>query len=125
MSGHYPQGVFYEADCGAVMVTAALTAPWVGRRSEFVLGKHSGAALIRHLLDAEGEKYDDQLVRDGVDAVKAWVMQRDKKLHRLAYAARNSFIPHYRDTTRKCWLPGSNAAKRREFGALNEQPYHQ
>jgi hypothetical protein len=27
MSGHYPQGVFYEADCGAVMVTAALTAP--------------------------------------------------------------------------------------------------
>ena len=69
-----------------------LPSSWVGRRSEFVLGKHSGAALIRHLLDAEGEKYDDQLVRDGVDAVKAWVMQRDKKLHRLAYAARDSFI---------------------------------
>jgi isopropylmalate/homocitrate/citramalate synthase len=69
-----------------------LPSSWVGRRSEFVLGKHSGAALIRHLLDAEGEKYDDELVRDGVDAVKAWVMQRDKKLHRLAYAARDSFI---------------------------------
>jgi isopropylmalate/homocitrate/citramalate synthase len=69
-----------------------LPSSWAGRRSEFVLGKHSGAALIRHLLDAEGKEYDDALVRDGVDAVKTWVMQRDKQPHERAYAARDAFI---------------------------------
>ena len=69
-----------------------LPASWVGRRSEFVLGKHSGTALIRHLLDADGTTYDDALVRDGVEAVKAWVMERDKQLHKVAYVARDSFV---------------------------------
>ena len=93
-----------------------LPSSWVGRRSEFVLGKHSGAALIRHLLDAEGEKYDDQLVRDGVDAVKAWVMQRDKKLHRLAYAARDSFIHSFRIIGIRPGNAGCRAQTRRNAG---------
>jgi isopropylmalate/homocitrate/citramalate synthase len=63
-----------------------LPAAWVGRRSEFVLGKHSGASLVRHILTSVGVECDDVLVARALGEVKETIERRDKTGHRLAHA---------------------------------------
>ena len=68
-----------------------LPASWVGRSSEYVLGKHSGTALIRHLLNQHGIECDDELVRELLRDVKDLTARRDKAEHKRAYSLREAF----------------------------------
>jgi isopropylmalate/homocitrate/citramalate synthase len=63
-----------------------LPAAWVGRRAEFVLGKHSGASLVRHILTSAGIACDDELLVRALGEVKNAVERRDKAAHRQAHA---------------------------------------
>ncbi|MBZ4320471.1 LeuA family protein [Streptomyces huiliensis] len=63
-----------------------LPAAWTGRRSEYVLGKHSGTSLVRHVLAAAGLRCDDELVARALNEVRDAVEGRDKAGHRRAYA---------------------------------------
>lgn len=63
-----------------------LPAAWVGRRSEFVLGKHSGTSLVRHILTSAGIACDDGLLAEALRAVKDAIEQQDKAGHQKAYA---------------------------------------
>lgn len=69
-----------------------LPAEWVGRTIEYVLGKHSGASLVRHLLVLAGLPCDDATVREDLGDIKLRTEQRDKSDFRAAYAARRSFL---------------------------------
>jgi isopropylmalate/homocitrate/citramalate synthase len=68
-----------------------LPAAWVGRASEYVLGKHSGTALIRHLLTKAGLQCDDELVKELLQDVKDLTSRRDKSEHRRAYSLKEAF----------------------------------
>jgi len=68
-----------------------LPAAWVGRSSEYVLGKHSGTALIRHLLSQAGIECDDALARELLKDVKDLTARRDKSEHRRAYSLKEAF----------------------------------
>jgi len=63
-----------------------LPASWAGRRSEFVLGKHSGTSLIRRILDSAGIECDDAVVADALGEMKEAVERWDKTGHRQAHA---------------------------------------
>jgi isopropylmalate/homocitrate/citramalate synthase len=63
-----------------------LPAAWVGRRTEFVLGKHSGTSLVRHILTSAGIECDDALLSRALGEVKEAVEQRGKAAHRQAHA---------------------------------------
>ncbi|HEV8556665.1 MAG TPA: hypothetical protein VGR06_09755 [Actinophytocola sp.] len=69
-----------------------LPAEWVGRSIEYVLGKHSGAALVRHLLRRAGIPCDDASVREDLRDIKLRTERRDKSEFHAAYAARRSFL---------------------------------
>lgn len=64
-----------------------LPAEWTGRRSEFVLGKHSGSALICHLLKNRGVVVAKDEVASILKALKAYAMNQSKELHAAAFAA--------------------------------------
>jgi isopropylmalate/homocitrate/citramalate synthase len=68
-----------------------LPAAWVGRASEYVLGKHSGTALIRHLLNQAGLECNDDLLRELLRDVKDMTSRRDKDEHRRAYSLKEAF----------------------------------
>jgi isopropylmalate/homocitrate/citramalate synthase len=68
-----------------------LPASWVGRSSEYVLGKHSGTALIRHLLIQHGLPCDEELVRELLRDVKDLTARRDKSEHKRAYSLKEAF----------------------------------
>jgi isopropylmalate/homocitrate/citramalate synthase len=59
----------------------ALPAAWTGQSSGFVLGKHSGTSLLRHLLQAEGLELDDTALRGLLAEVKDWSRAREKSHH--------------------------------------------
>jgi len=63
-----------------------LPADWVGERTEYVLGKHSGTALVRHLLEEAGMACDSELAARLLEAVKAATSARCKADHERAYA---------------------------------------
>jgi isopropylmalate/homocitrate/citramalate synthase len=66
---------------------------WTGRERGYVLGKHSGASLIRHILSQANppRDVDDETARRLVDMVKRTVENKDKAQHERAYAAREAF----------------------------------
>jgi isopropylmalate/homocitrate/citramalate synthase len=68
-----------------------LPAAWTGRRTEYVLGKHSGSALIRYLLSEAGLEFDDELVQELLQDVKHDTEQRDKAEHRRMHALKEAF----------------------------------
>ena len=68
-----------------------LPASWVGKSSEYVLGKHSGTSLIRHLLKQVGIDCDDTLARELLKDVKELTARRDKAEHRRAYSLKEAF----------------------------------
>ncbi|HEX3782045.1 MAG TPA: hypothetical protein VHX38_20465 [Pseudonocardiaceae bacterium] len=63
-----------------------LPAAWVGRQAEFVLGKHSGTSLVRHILTSAGIECDDELLAGALAEVRAAIERRDKAGHRQAHA---------------------------------------
>lgn len=60
-----------------------LPSAWAGRRTEYVLGKHSGVATVRALCDAR----DDNLARSLLAEAKRIAETRDKTAHEEAYRA--------------------------------------
>ncbi|WP_052488805.1 hypothetical protein [Streptomyces sp. 150FB] len=64
-----------------------LPAAWVGRSTEFVLGKHSGTSLVRHILTSAGIACDDDLLVTALAEVKEEIERSDKAGHRTAHAA--------------------------------------
>jgi isopropylmalate/homocitrate/citramalate synthase len=68
-----------------------LPAAWVGRASEYVLGKHSGTALIRHLLTQAGLECNDEMAKELLQDVKELTARRDKSEHRRAYSQKEAF----------------------------------
>ncbi|HEX6354470.1 homocitrate synthase/isopropylmalate synthase family protein [Actinophytocola sp.] len=70
-----------------------LSPRWTGRERSYVLGKHSGASLVRHILGQTNPpcEVDDDTARRLVDVVKQAVENRDKAEHERAYAAKEAF----------------------------------
>ncbi|WP_158891662.1 LeuA family protein [Amycolatopsis anabasis] len=67
---------------------------WTGRERGYVLGKHSGASLIRHILSQANppRDVDEETSRRLVEVVKQAVENQDKTQHEQAYAAKDAFI---------------------------------
>jgi isopropylmalate/homocitrate/citramalate synthase len=68
-----------------------LPASWVGQRSSYVLGKHSGRVLIRHILRAHGRAHDEETVQQLLQAVKEATARRDKSEHEVAHQLKRTF----------------------------------
>ncbi len=68
-----------------------LPARWTGRETEYVLGKHSGTALIRHILRAHEMSCDDETARRLLQLVKTMTAARDKSEHERALARKEMF----------------------------------
>lgn len=68
-----------------------LPAAWLGRRHEFVLGKHSGAGLVRHLLHESGVRADEARVQELLHEVKTQVVGRPKTAFDRAFDAKQDF----------------------------------
>lgn len=68
-----------------------LPSRWVGRSTEYVLGKHSGAALVRHLLREAGLPVDEEVVRRVLEDVKATTERRSKAEHERVYELERQF----------------------------------
>ncbi|ACY16973.1 LeuA family protein [Haliangium ochraceum] len=68
-----------------------LPASWVGRRSEYILGKHSGTSLIRRLAHMAGLDCDEHTASLLLAEVKAATQQRDKSEHQRAFQLKQAF----------------------------------
>lgn len=68
-----------------------LPAAWVGRTREYVLGKHSGTSLIRHLMQAEGMDCPPELADQLLKEVKREAESRDKSEHKRAFDRKEAF----------------------------------
>ncbi len=68
-----------------------LPAAWVGEKTRYVLGKHSGTALIKHILKSAGIDADSAWVRELLLEVKSAAEGRDKANHQRAYQLRTAF----------------------------------
>jgi isopropylmalate/homocitrate/citramalate synthase len=66
---------------------------WIGRERDYVLGKHSGTSLIRHILSQADppRDADEETSRRLLGVVKRTVENRDKTVHGRAYAAKEAF----------------------------------
>ncbi|WP_334472897.1 LeuA family protein [Arsenophonus sp. PmNCSU2021_1] len=62
-----------------------LPAAWLGRRHEYVLGKHSGTAVVRALLAETGQVVDNTLVDDILALAKQSVNNKDHAAYSAAY----------------------------------------
>ncbi|PWT74232.1 MAG: hypothetical protein C5B46_04380 [Proteobacteria bacterium] len=65
-----------------------LPSRWVGRQPEYVLGKHSGAAVVRELLANAGYEADEDRVKRLLALAKRLAETRDKALHTYAYKSK-------------------------------------
>jgi isopropylmalate/homocitrate/citramalate synthase len=66
---------------------------WTGRERDYVLGKHSGTSLIRHILSQADppRDIDEATSRRLLSVVKETVENADKAAHGRAYAAKEAF----------------------------------
>jgi isopropylmalate/homocitrate/citramalate synthase len=87
----HESGVHVDAMLKNAQSYEFLPASWSGRRSEYVLGKHSGGSLVRHLLERAGLAAPDERVQELLQEVKATAIARDKLEHRRAFSAHESF----------------------------------
>ncbi len=69
-----------------------LPASWSRQGTQYVLGKHSGSALVRHLLEQAGVPPSEELVRTLLAEVKTSTLGRDKTEHQRAYALKEAFV---------------------------------
>ncbi len=63
-----------------------LPSAWAGRETEYVLGKHSGTALVRHLMEQAGMAPDLPVAQEILRYVKESTQQRSKAAHERAFA---------------------------------------
>ena len=68
-----------------------LPSAWIGRETEYVLGKHSGTALVKHLMQKEGLPPDVSLAQELLAHVKDSTQQRTKVAHERAFASVREF----------------------------------
>ncbi|MCX5233512.1 LeuA family protein [Streptomyces sp. NBC_00233] len=76
-----------------------LPSAWVGRCSEFVLGKHSGKSLVRHVLASAGIDCDEDLAAEALSHVKTSMEQQDKspqqRVHAIVVEAAHAALSGY------------------------------
>jgi isopropylmalate/homocitrate/citramalate synthase len=63
-----------------------LPSAWTGRETEYVLGKHSGTALVRHIVQKAGLVADLEATQDLLKYVKESTQQRSKAAHERAFS---------------------------------------
>ena len=63
-----------------------LPSAWSGRETEYVLGKHSGTALVRHLMQEAGLTPEASVAQELLQHVKESTQQRSKAAHERAFA---------------------------------------
>jgi isopropylmalate/homocitrate/citramalate synthase len=68
-----------------------LPSAWIARRSEYVLGKHSGTSLIRHVLAQAGIECDAELAKKLLEEVKRETDGTDKAEHERAFIGKEDF----------------------------------
>jgi isopropylmalate/homocitrate/citramalate synthase len=68
-----------------------LPASWVGHQTQYVLGKHSGRALIRHVLCQLGVSASESEEAELLSFVKRRVEERDKTDHARAFREKEAF----------------------------------
>ena len=69
-----------------------LPSAWTGRKPEYVLGKHSGRALLRHLAQGLGVATNSQDEQHLLEAVKRRAESRDKSAHARAYSLKQALL---------------------------------
>lgn len=69
-----------------------LPASWMGGERAYVLGKHSGASMIRHVLSQAGVDCDEDAVRGLLHELKLVADQRDKAGHVVAFESKEAFM---------------------------------
>lgn len=69
-----------------------LPSAWVGRRPQYVLGKHSGMAVIRELLEISGVEFDEAVVQRLLQKTKQLAESRDKTRHESAHRQHAEFL---------------------------------
>ncbi|WP_155769589.1 LeuA family protein [Mycobacterium asiaticum] len=79
----------------------------VGRRTEFVLGKHSGRALVRILLREAGRDADDSAVAPLLAAVKSRYGHANKTAHEQIFESRRRFFTEHLSGVSLDELPGT------------------
>ncbi|WP_437577186.1 LeuA family protein [Sorangium sp. So ce887] len=87
----HESGVHVDAMLKDVRSYESLPAAWVGRKREYVLGKHSGTSLIRHLMDEAGIPCDAEMAQQLLDEVKLGAERRDKTEHVRELARSEAF----------------------------------
>jgi isopropylmalate/homocitrate/citramalate synthase len=68
-----------------------LPSSWLGREPQYILGKHSGRALIRHLLREHGLRASETEEVELLGMLKRRVEARDKSSHARAFEAQQAF----------------------------------
>jgi isopropylmalate/homocitrate/citramalate synthase len=68
-----------------------LPSAWSGRETEYVLGKHSGTALLRHMMQNAGLTPGTQVAQALLREVKESTQQRSKAAHESAFAYARAF----------------------------------
>ncbi len=63
-----------------------LPSAWSGRETEYVLGKHSGTALVKHLMQQAGLAPELSVAQELLQHVKESTQQRSKAAHDKAFA---------------------------------------
>jgi isopropylmalate/homocitrate/citramalate synthase len=63
-----------------------LPSAWTGRETEYVLGKHSGTALVRHMMQQAGMAPEVTAAQELLKHVKESTQQRSKAAHERAFA---------------------------------------
>jgi len=89
----HESGVHVDAMLKSAESYEFLPSSAVGRKTEFVLGKHSGSALIRSILDESGVvAADDDTVKSLLTMVKHKLTQSSKTEHERLYGQRQQFF---------------------------------
>ncbi|MGQ0840058.1 LeuA family protein [Actinokineospora sp.] len=93
----HESGIHVDSMLKNVRSYEVLPPSWVGTERAYVLGKHSGTSLIRHLLAhkvdgvSAGRDLDDDTVHLLLDRVKSIVDTLDKSGHESAFRAKEAF----------------------------------
>ena len=85
-SGIHVDGVLKDAETYEVLSPSLL-----GREREFVFGKHSGRALVRHVAAQEGLRPSEE----AIEATVAWLKTRRPKAHRARFRALRASLDVY------------------------------
>lgn len=72
-----------------------LPSSWLGRKTEFIFGKHTGSSLIEYLLKNEGVECSESMKAELLSFVKEFTRSKTKKAHyEMKFAADRFFEDH-------------------------------